>query len=313
MNSSNKRDGEWLEILYTHFNKSGFLYPDPLVMALQFPRQEDREVAALISSLFALGRVDSILTFLRDLFDHFDSPCEQLQKLSAGEILEFCRGRVYRFFSPRRMASLLLAIGGVLRRFGSLEAASFPGEFGEFPALEAMARLRQNLLREAEDHSQHSAVLRDHGSTPSPGSEGILPGIVFPALVPPFRSGGAAKRLMLFLRWMVRKDDIDPGGWEILKPAQLVYPLDTHLMRISGQLNLRSRKSADLRTALEITRTMAAINPSDPVKYDFCLTRTGIHPRLQKLEIIIKFYNDTDGLRNYLDSLEGENENTDKS
>ncbi|MBW2545477.1 MAG: TIGR02757 family protein, partial [Deltaproteobacteria bacterium] len=94
--------------------------------------------------------------------------------------------------------------------------------------------------------------------------------------VPLPAKGSACKRLNLFLRWMVRRDDVDPGGWDDIPPSKLVIPLDTHMHRICLAFGFTKRKQADMKTALEITDSFRAIVPDDPVRYDFALTRLGI-------------------------------------
>jgi uncharacterized protein (TIGR02757 family) len=95
-------------------------------------------------------------------------------------------------------------------------------------------------------------------------------------LVPEPGRGSACKRLHLYLRWMVRKDAVDPGGWDGIPASKLVIPLDTHMYQIGVALRLTKRNQADLRTALEITNAFREIVPEDPVRYDFALTRLGI-------------------------------------
>ena len=96
------------------------------------------------------------------------------------------------------------------------------------------------------------------------------------SLLPLPERGSACKRWNLFLRWMVRKDEVDPGGWDRISPARLIIPLDTHMHRICLSLKLTKRKNADMRTAIEITRSFRKMVPGDPVRYDFALTRLGI-------------------------------------
>jgi len=88
--------------------------------------------------------------------------------------------------------------------------------------------------------------------------------------------GSACKRMNLFLRWMVRKDRVDPGGWADVPVSKLIVPLDTHMHKISLQLGFTSKKQANLQAALEITNGFKKLVPEDPVKYDFSLTRFGI-------------------------------------
>ena len=97
-----------------------------------------------------------------------------------------------------------------------------------------------------------------------------------PSLVPHPAKGSACKRLHLYLRWMVRRDAVDPGGWNGVPTAKLIVPLDTHMHRIGLGLGLTARRQADMRTALEVTRGFARHAPHDPVRYDFALTRLPI-------------------------------------
>jgi uncharacterized protein (TIGR02757 family) len=95
-------------------------------------------------------------------------------------------------------------------------------------------------------------------------------------LLPSPRAGSACKRLHLYLRWMVRQDAVDPGGWTTVPASKLIVPLDTHMHRICLLLNLTGRKQADMRTAIDVTRAFGQMVPEDPVRYDFALTRLGI-------------------------------------
>ena len=92
---------------------------------------------------------------------------------------------------------------------------------------------------------------------------------------------------------MVRRDDVDPGGWSMVPAAKLVIPLDTHMHRICLQLNLTRRKHADMRTALDITHAFRQISPEDPLRYDFSLTRLGIRKDAD-LDTFIKVHCDRD-------------------
>ena len=95
-------------------------------------------------------------------------------------------------------------------------------------------------------------------------------------LVPIPEKGSAAKRLHLFMRWMIRKDAVDPGGWDDLSPSRLIVPVDVHMHRICTHLAFTQKKQANLKTAVEVTQCFRKIMPQDPVKYDFALTRIGI-------------------------------------
>ena len=92
--------------------------------------------------------------------------------------------------------------------------------------------------------------------------------------------GSPCKRLFLYLRWLIRSTDVDPGGWSSFKPSVLLIPCDTHMFRIADILQLTSRSSKDLRSVQLITSAFRTISPSDPAKYDFPLTRFGIRAGL---------------------------------
>jgi uncharacterized protein (TIGR02757 family) len=87
---------------------------------------------------------------------------------------------------------------------------------------------------------------------------------------------------------MVRHDEVDPGGWDGIPPSKLLVPLDTHMHRIAMKLGLTNRKQADLRTAIEITEAFKKLSPTDPVRYDFVLTRFGIRKDLDQTELFCK-------------------------
>ena len=95
-------------------------------------------------------------------------------------------------------------------------------------------------------------------------------------LLPRPSRGSACKRLHLFMRWMVRQDEVDPGGWSMIPASELVVPVDVHMHRMGKHLGFTKRKVADARTAQEITGGFRKLCPNDPVKYDFALTRFGI-------------------------------------
>jgi uncharacterized protein (TIGR02757 family) len=85
---------------------------------------------------------------------------------------------------------------------------------------------------------------------------------------------------------MVRRDAVDPGGWTEVSPADLLFPMDTHTFRISSLLGLTARSQADQRSATEVTDAFRTIDPADPVRFDFSLSRLGIHPGLRRQDLI---------------------------
>lgn len=120
----------------------------------------------------------------------------------------------------------------------------------------------------------------------SAGNENILPALKrftgefnisvpeknsFRYLVPLAENGSACKRLNLFLRWMVRNDEIDTGIWNKVDTSALIIPVDVHVFRVSRKLNLVQRNTCDMKFALALTDKLKEFDPADPVKYDFAI------------------------------------------
>jgi uncharacterized protein (TIGR02757 family) len=96
--------------------------------------------------------------------------------------------------------------------------------------------------------------------------------------MPDAEKNSAFKRFNLFLRWMIRKDAVDPGLWAEADKSRLLYPMDVHMFKIAGCLDIGCRKTGDMKTAVEVTDFFRKFAFDDPVRYDFCMTRMGLHP-----------------------------------
>jgi uncharacterized protein (TIGR02757 family) len=228
------------------------VHPDPLETLYAYQDPGDQEIAGLVAAGLAYGRVTQILASVgRALTILGSSPREFLDRTPERSLARRFATFRHRFTSGAELAALLVAVKRAVADRGSLErlfrAGLAPGDATVLPALAAFV-----------------AALR--GLAPAP----------CPSLLSSPEDGSACKRLNLFLRWMIRRDAVDPGPWRGLPVAKLVVPLDTHLFRIGQTLDLTARRQADLRAALEITRGFARIAPCDPVRYDFALTRLGI-------------------------------------
>jgi len=184
------------------------------------------------------------------------SPRAYLRNTAADQIRQDMAGFVHRFARDGHLTALLLAVQQILVRHGSLYQC-FRSHLADSETTVFTALCR------------FSADLRESGGYGSPGHLVACP-----------EKGSACKRMNLFLRWLVRKDRVDPGGWEAVNPSRLIIPLDTHMFRICSQLGLTIRKQADMKTAMEITAAFRQWSPQDPVKYDFILTRFGIRKEL---------------------------------
>lgn len=248
------------ENAYRRYHRREYLHPDPLEIVHEYPDPRDREVVALIASSLALGQVKSILKATREVLRTIPSPYRDLRGVSREEMSRRLPGFVYRFFGTDRISSFLAAIGSLLEDYGSIQEAFLEDyRSSHETVLPALTSLAYRLSHRAG------------------GEHGIL--ISFPD------KGSASKRLHLFLRWMVRRDELDFGDWSAIDPAKLIVPVDTHMLRIARYLGMTDRKTADRRAAEEVSAAFREINPSDPARYDFALTRAGIHPELAPQEL----------------------------
>ena len=240
-----------LERIYLRLNRKEMVDPDPLAAVLGFADKADREVAGLLAAGLAYGRVAQIMKSLHRVLTAMPEPRRYVLDASDREIENDFAGFRHRWSTGCEVSALLIGVKRVLEEHGSLEAAFLshcrPGQQDVLAPLQSFVAG----LRAASGRPKNSLL-----ACPSGGS--------------------ACKRMNLYLRWMVRRDQVDPGGWDNVCPSFLIVPLDTHMHGICRRLGLTGRKQADLKTALEITGGFRKISPRDPVKYDFALTRLGI-------------------------------------
>jgi uncharacterized protein (TIGR02757 family) len=242
-----------LEQIYARYHRRCFVHPDPLEFLYLYEDLGDREIVALVASSIAYGNVKQILRSVSLVLNKMGpSPSGFLLNSPFNRIAGTFSDFKHRFTAGEDLVRLLWGVRRVIEKHGSLQKCF-------------RSRLHRN------DHDVIPAL--------SAFVENIFPeGCDF--LIPTPGRGSACKRLNLFLRWMVRRDDVDPGGWDGVPPSKLLVPLDTHMHRIAKALGLTKRKQADLRTAIEITEAFRKWSPKDPVRYDFVLTRFGIRKDL---------------------------------
>jgi len=241
-----------LDELYGLYNDRKYVHPDPLEFLYNYPDPLDMELVGLIASSLAYGRVAQILKSVSSVLEKMHgSPRKFLMDSSGKAIKSTYSGFKHRFTTGEEMASMLISVRELIEEHGTLQGCflkSFKQEDETIlPALAAF-------------------VKQFNGNDPDSKN----------SLLPSPAKGSACKRLNLFLRWMVREDVVDPGGWKAIPPSKLIIPLDTHMYRICSSMNMTCRKPADMTTALEITDYFRKISPEDPVKYDFAITRLGI-------------------------------------
>jgi uncharacterized protein (TIGR02757 family) len=249
--SSPRELQDFLESCYACYNTREFLHSDPLEIVHEYADPAEREVVALITACLAYGQVTSIKNSVRELLGRLEErPHRFLLEAGEGRIESACRGFRHRFTGAEDMVQLLRGVKRVLEWRGSLESCF-------------CAHCRPDAIT-------LTGALTGFVEDVSGSEEGI------PHLLPTPVRGSACKRLWLFLRWMVRRDAVDPGGWDRVSPSGLVVPLDVHMGRICRSLGLTERAQADLRAAKEATAAFRRIRPEDPVRYDFALTRVAM-------------------------------------
>jgi len=237
---------------------------DPVRFPHRHRDPKDIEIAALVAACLAYGRAQLFLGKLEQLFAAMGrSPSLFAQRFEPARDSEALRGFAYRFNAAADVALLISGAGRLQREQGTLGAA-FQEDF------EAAGELKGALARFVER-------VRRAGD---PGVQRVLgPPRAFGHLLPDPGRGGACKRLLLFLRWMVRggpKDPIDFGLWKEIPASALIVPLDTHVARFSRCLSLTRRNDISWTTAEDVTASLRALAPEDPVKYDFALCHRGM-------------------------------------
>ena len=245
-----------LEALYRDADWARRTERDAIRYPMRYPVDADREIVALLSACMAYGRVDLFGPWI-------DWALARMGHSPHRFVLEFDPARHgpafdgfhYRFNRPHDLVAFCVAGRRVLARHGSL-GASFTAAFAETgsvgPALD----------RFVDDFVGGDVARIFPGNRLSYGYRHWFPR---PS------TGGACKRLHLFLRWMVRRDAPDFGLWTDVPAAALLIPVDTHIENMARSIGLTRRKSRNWKMAEDITARLRTLDPDDPVKYDFAL------------------------------------------
>jgi uncharacterized protein (TIGR02757 family) len=233
-----------LSKLYIEYNNREFIQYDPIKYVYGFEDRQEREIVGLLCSALSFGRVTQIFKAIEALLEivHYKPLryVSTLKKEPDEKLLSFR----YRFVTGLDVFHLLLSTKTIIEQYGSI---------GDF------ARENYKKGRFLEFVSEIIKAFQD---------------VYY--LIPSSLKNSPCKRLFMFFRWMVRDDNIDLGLWKFINPQELVIPLDTHIFRVSKELGLTQKRTASLNTAIEITDNLKKFSESDPVKYDWALSHTGI-------------------------------------
>lgn len=239
---------------FLKFNNLNFIESDPICIPHCFTTKQDIEISGFFAAVLAWGQRKTIINKCTELMQRMDNaPFEFIQNASNGDLKKL-ENFVHRTFNFIDLMYFIEFFKEHYHKYESLEDAFLIGNNPENNLKENLSNFR-NYFFSLEDSPPRT---RKHISSPD--------------------SNSACKRINMYLRWMVRKDNsgVDFGIWSRLKPAQLVIPCDVHVENIARRLTLTSRPKADWKMAEEITNSLQLLDPLDPVKYDFALFGMGI-------------------------------------
>jgi uncharacterized protein (TIGR02757 family) len=243
----------FLDEKYLLYNNRSFIETDPISIPHLFTKKEDIEIAGLLAATIAWGQRKSIISNANKLVIWMDnSPHEFILNYSEKELSPF-KTFVHRTFNGDDCVFFIRSLRNIYKNHDGLENIFAKGLHREDTNIEnAILSFRTTFLE--IKHLQRS---EKHISNPLAKS--------------------SAKRLCMYLRWMVRKDNkgVDFGIWKSIIPSQLCLPLDVHTGNVSRKLGLLKRQQNDWRAVEEITNVLKQFDPKDPVKYDFALFGLG--------------------------------------
>lgn len=250
-----------LDGLYRDFNYEDSV-SDPVHRVRPFGDPRDREVAGFLAAALAFGRVASVLNTIDTLFKIIGPrPSEFVRRFDPSAPHPELRAMVHRWTRGEDIAALLWMLRQMLERSGSIEGFFLEGDAADDAdvsgALDSFSRRALAL-----------DIKRAYGRLPR------RPGVCY--FFPRPSAGSACKRLNLFLRWMVRSDAVDLGVWTNVSQARLIVPLDTHVIRLGRCLRLTRYTSPGWRMAADITASLRALDPADPVRFDFSICHVGM-------------------------------------
>jgi len=249
---------EFLDQKVAHYNQPDFITLDPISIPHRFSIKQDIEIAGFFAATLAWGQRKTIISKCLQLLEMMDnSPYQFMLHHSESDLKPFLNFK-HRTFNDLDTLYFIQFFSTFYREHQSLESAFVIGWNEEE---DIMSVLLKNFHHYFFQFPFAPNRTKKHVATPDRNS--------------------ACKRLNMFLRWMVRKDDkgVDFGIWETIKPYQLICPCDLHVDRVARKLGLITRKQTDWGTAMELTQRLREFDPIDPVKYDFALFGLGVEEK----------------------------------
>lgn len=245
---------ELLETKTRQYNNLQFIATDPISIPHLFTKKEDIEISAFLAAAIAWGQRPTIIKNGHQLVEWMDlAPHDFIINFNENDLKPF-KKFVHRTFNGEDCEFFLWSLKNIYQSYKTLENAFTSG----FSIDEPNVKQGIILFRRRFFEIEHPSRSQKHIADPDRGS--------------------AAKRLNMFLRWMVRQDNtgVDFGIWTKILPSHLICPLDVHVANVARKLGLLSRKMNDWQAAEELTAVLKTFDKSDPVKYDFALFGLGI-------------------------------------
>lgn len=283
----------FLDSKVDQYNRPEFIQYDPIVIPHQFTLNQDIEIMGFFASILAWGQRKTIINKCIELIDRMDgTPYDFIinhQESDLQNLLEF----KHRTFNDTDLLYFVSFLEHHYNEFDSLEDAFLPSSTGlKKPEVFRKEFVDKTSARSPDTFASAPCYAAELDGTAVSAEVSLNHFRTYFFSLPDFpprtvkhisspMQKSTCKRLNMFLRWMVRKDDkgVDFGIWERLKPANLVCPCDVHVERVARKLNLISRKQTDWQTAAELTERLREFDPLDPVKYDFALFGLGIEEK----------------------------------
>ncbi len=245
------------------YNQPSFIKNDPISIPHQFNKKQDIEIAGLFAAVFSWGNRTTIINKSKELMLLMDQAPYDFCLNHSPKDLKKLIGFTHRTFNATDLLYFISFFKHHYLKYKSLETAFSPHPQPLFINGEGSKTLIMEDILTGFHHYFFSleyvpARTKKHIATPERKS--------------------SCKRLNMFLRWMVRRDNngVDFGIWKKISPSQLICPIDLHVARVARRLGILKRKQTDWQAALELTEYLRTLDSDDPVKYDFALFNLGI-------------------------------------
>lgn len=278
---------EFLDVKVDQYNRPNFIQNDPICIPHQYTKKQDIEIAAFFAAILAWGQRKTIINKCNELFERMDNDPHNFMLHHGEDDLKRLLGFKHRTFNDTDLLYFVAFFNQHYQQFDSLEPA-FLSPSDVFRTDFLTDELQHGYTKYASSSCMLSELTQQEPKTER--SLNYFRSYFFSLPDYPRRTikhisspmqKSTCKRLNMFLRWMVRKDNkgVDFGIWNTIKPSDLICPCDVHVDRVARKLGLIERKQTDWRTAVELTNELLKFDPMDPVKYDFALFGLGVEEK----------------------------------